>query len=60
MTIGERLKIARKARGYTQDSLAEALGMSRGVITNIEYGGLSPRHWLSRLFAISCISARPG
>lgn len=43
MTIGERLKIARKARGYTQDSLAEALGMSRGVITNIEYGRAEPQ-----------------
>lgn len=43
MTIGERLKIARKARGYTQNSLAEALGMSRGVITNIEYGRAEPQ-----------------
>ena len=43
MTIGERLRIARKARGYTQDSLAEALGMSRGVITNIEYGRAEPQ-----------------
>ena len=37
------IKIARKARGYTQDSLAEALGMSRGVITNIEYGRAEPQ-----------------
>lgn len=37
MTIGERLKEARKARGYTQDTLAEKIGASRGVITNIEH-----------------------
>lgn len=37
MTIGERLKEARKARGYTQDTLAEKIGTSRGVITNIEH-----------------------
>lgn len=37
------IKNSAKARGYTQDSLAEALGMSRGVITNIEYGRAEPQ-----------------
>lgn len=37
MTIGDRLKEARKYRGYTQDTLAEKIGASRGVITNIEH-----------------------
>lgn len=37
MTLGERLKTARKSKGFTQDGLAEKIGTSRGVITNIEH-----------------------
>lgn len=37
MTLGERLKTARKLKGLTQDELAEKIGTSRGVITNIEH-----------------------
>lgn len=37
MRMGERLRNARKSKGYTQESLADAIGVSRGVITNIEY-----------------------
>ena len=37
MSIGQRLKEARKARKISQDALAEKLGVSRGVITNIEH-----------------------
>jgi len=37
MSIGERLKAARKKRGISQDELAKSIGVSRGVITNIEY-----------------------
>lgn len=37
MTLGERLKIARKSKGITQDKLAENIGTSRGVITNLEH-----------------------
>lgn len=36
MTIGERLKLARKLKHMTQDELAKQIGTSRGVITNIE------------------------
>ena len=36
MTIGNRLKIARKSKGITQDKLAELIGTSRGVISNLE------------------------
>jgi transcriptional regulator with XRE-family HTH domain len=35
-TIGERLRIARKRKGMTQLALAEQIGVSRGVIFNIE------------------------
>lgn len=37
MDIGQRLKEARKARGISQDMLAQRIGTSRGVITNIEH-----------------------
>lgn len=37
LTLGERLKVARKEHGLTQDELAEKIGTSRGVITNIEH-----------------------
>lgn len=35
-TMGKRLIFARKSRGYTQKSLAEAIGVSRNIILNIE------------------------
>lgn len=41
-SIPQRLKTARKSKGYTQENLAHAIGMSRGVITNIEYGKTEP------------------
>ncbi len=34
--MSERLKYARKSKGYTQASLAAAIGVSRGVIFNLE------------------------
>lgn len=37
MSIGQRLKEARKSVGMSQDLLAEKIGASRGVITNIEH-----------------------
>lgn len=37
MSIGQRLKEARKARSMSQDMLADKIGASRGVITNIEH-----------------------
>lgn len=35
-TIGNRLKHARTVRGMSQTALAQKIGASRGVITNIE------------------------
>ncbi len=43
MNIASRLKQARKSKGYTQDSLANAIGVSRGVISNIEYEKAEPQ-----------------
>ena len=42
-TLGERLKYARKKKGYTQDSLAEIIGVSRGVIFNLEKNKTEPQ-----------------
>jgi len=41
--LGERLHYARKSKGYTQDSLAEAIGVSRGVIFNLEKNKTTPQ-----------------
>lgn len=43
MSIASRLKQARKLKGYTQESLASAVGVSRGVISNIEYEKTEPQ-----------------
>ncbi|MCM1303252.1 MAG: helix-turn-helix domain-containing protein [Butyrivibrio sp.] len=42
-TLGERLTYVRKKNGYTQNSLAEAIGVSRGVIFNIEKNKTIPQ-----------------
>lgn len=42
-TLGERLNYARKKNGYTQDSLAELIGVSRGVIFNLEKNKTEPQ-----------------
>ena len=41
MSIGQRLKEARKSCKMSQDVLAEKIGASRGVITNIEHDKIS-------------------
>ena len=41
--LGERLTYVRKQRGYTQDALAEAIGVSRGVIFNLEKNLTEPQ-----------------
>lgn len=42
-TLGERLNYARKSSGYTQNSLAESIGVSRGVIFNLEKNKTIPQ-----------------
>lgn len=42
-TLGDRLNYARKKNGYTQDSLAELIGVSRGVIFNLEKNKTEPQ-----------------
>lgn len=48
MGIGERLKQARSSKGFTQNSLADAIGVSRGVITNIEHEKAEPQQLVVR------------
>ena len=43
LSLGERLKEARKLKGFTQDSLAETIGVSRGVIFNLEKNKTEPQ-----------------
>jgi len=42
-TLGERLRYARKNKGFTQESLATAIGVSRGVLFNIEKEKAAPQ-----------------
>lgn len=42
-TLGERLKIARKKHGFSQYNLGEAIGVSRGVIFNLEKDKTEPQ-----------------
>lgn len=42
-TLGERLNYARKSSGYTQNGLAESIGVSRGVIFNLEKNKTVPQ-----------------
>ena len=42
-SLGERLKHARKSKGATQDSLADTIGVSRGVIFNLEKNKTEPQ-----------------
>ena len=42
-TLGKRLNYVRRKKGYTQDSLAEAIGVSRGVIFNLEKDKTTPQ-----------------
>lgn len=38
LTVGQRLRIARKAAGLTQDELGESIGVGKSQISNLEKG----------------------
>lgn len=55
MTLGERIAYYRKKAGYSQEGLAERLGVSRQAISKWETGEATPdaerimcwrRHWV--------------
>lgn len=53
MNISERLKMLRLAKGMTLQNAADALGRSRGNISNIETGRTTPTlDTISRLCAV--------
>lgn len=43
-SLGERLIYVRKKHGFTQDSLAKKIGVSRGVIYNLEKNKTMPQN----------------
>ena len=43
LEVGQAVAIVRAARGWTQGHLAEASGISRETVSNIELGNRSPR-----------------
>jgi len=45
--LGERVRLARKSRGLTQETVAEKAGLRQGAISNIENGtNPNPGFWL--------------
>jgi transcriptional regulator with XRE-family HTH domain len=51
MTVGERIVALRKSMGYTQNELANKVGVSRQTIRNYESNMVEPS-----LFNATCIS----
>lgn len=58
MTIGEKLYKLRKAKGWSQDYVAEQLGVSRQAVSRWELDESAPElqkvYKLSALFSVSC------
>lgn len=58
MTIGEKIYKLRKAKGWSQDYLAEQLGVSRQAVSRWELDDSAPElqkvYKLSALFSVSC------
>lgn len=46
-TIGDRIREARKRRGFTQDDLARAAGVSKSLARAIPAAASAQRAWLS-------------
>lgn len=42
MTFGERLALARKEKGYTQEQLASLIGIAKSTLTGYEKGNREP------------------
>lgn len=55
--IGQKIKVLRKARGLTQQQLADRLGLQRATISNYEIGRRTPHlSELSRLADVLGVS----
>lgn len=57
-TLGQRLKFARKQRGFTQPQLAELVGMKQPDISKIENGGIQQTTGIARLADVLQVPAR--
>jgi phage repressor protein C with HTH and peptisase S24 domain len=57
MSVGDRIREARKARGMTQQALAEALGRSQSVVSDLERGGLES--WRQHGRKLATVLGRP-
>ena len=44
--VGKKLKSARKEAGFTQQQVADRIGLTRVSITNLEAGRHAPSLWL--------------
>jgi transcriptional regulator with XRE-family HTH domain len=53
MSVHEKIRLVRQTKGFTQESVAEQLGMSPNAYGDIERGGSDPK--LSKLQKISDI-----
>lgn len=53
LILKNRLKEVRKAKGYSQQKLAEEVGVSRNTISSIETGQFNPT---AKLALILCIA----
>lgn len=53
LVLKNRLKEVRKAKGYSQQSLADEVGVSRNTISSIETGQFNPT---AKLALILCIA----
>lgn len=53
LSMGDNIRAARKAKGYSQEKLAELSGLDRVSVGYIEQGRRSPR--LSTLYAFASI-----
>ena len=43
LVIGVRVRQQRQSRGWTLDQLAEAAGVSRRMVVNVEQGAVNPQ-----------------
>ena len=57
-SLGEALKARRTAAGYTQEYVAEALGVSRQAVSKWENGTSEPS--TANLMALATVSGGPG
>lgn len=56
MDIGKKIKLARVAKGWTQDDLAEKINKTRGLISQIELTGKANNYTLKELEKVLNIS----